>query len=86
MTTKDPVTGVPLHEFVVETLAAPTGLPTEGEPIDEPGVQQAPHGAARRDPVLVVTIDRDLDIDDAVDQLAEVIKNARLRLAERGQS
>ncbi len=86
MTAKDPVTGRPLHEFVVDPLAAPTVLPTEGSPLDEPGVQQAPHGKSRKDPVLVVTISRDLDIDQAVEALTEVILNARRKLAERRQS
>lgn len=85
MTAKDPVTGRPLHEFVVDPLAAPTVLPTEGTPIDEPGVQQAPHGAPRKDPVLVFTVSRDLDIDQTVEVITEVIKNARRKLAERRQ-
>jgi hypothetical protein len=85
MTTKDPVTGRPLHEFVVDPLAAPTGLPTEGTPTDEPGVQQAPHGKPRRSPVLVVTIDPRLDTKTAAKQLAEVIRDARLKLDKRRQ-
>lgn len=80
---RDPVSGRPLHEFVVDPLAAPTGLPTEGAPTDEPGVQQAPHGDTRKDPVLVFTVSRDLDIDQAVEAMTEVIKDARRKLAER---
>lgn len=70
----DPVSGIPLHEFVVDPLGAPTVTPTEGDPIDEPGTQQGPHGKPRKPPAMVVTLETDaLDDDDAIDAFVDLL-------------
>ena len=83
---RDPVTGRPLHEFVVDPLGAPTVLPVEGEPLDEPGTQQGPHGKPRRKPIMVFTVDRDVPDEDAIDMIVEEVLRARRKNAERRQS
>lgn len=70
---RDPVSGRPLHEFVVDPLGAPTTISTEGDPIDESGVQQAPHGEPRKKPVMVVTLDTDALDDDAIEAFLDLL-------------
>lgn len=72
----DPVTGRPLHEFVVDPLAVPpTALPTEGEPYDEPGTVPV-HQTDRGTPRLMITIDKKMDRETAAREAARLIKNA----------
>jgi hypothetical protein len=72
----DPVTGRPLHEFVVDPLAVPpTAIPTEGEPNDEPG-SIAMHDTKRGRPRLVAVIDPELDPREAAKELVRLIRNA----------
>lgn len=72
----DPVTGKPLHEFLVDPLAVPpTALPTEGDPIDEPGTVPI-HQTDRTKPSLVVVVDKKLDPELAAKEVVRLVRSA----------
>lgn len=86
---RDPVTGIPLHEFIVGAVQATPGgvTPTEGDPIEEPGVQQGPHGHPRRPPVILFNIDPLVEVDaDVATQIGKAVKDARRRQLGSGSS
>lgn len=81
---RDPVSGRPLHEFVVDPNRGPTVLPTEGDPLQEPGVPPAPHGKQpRRGPLLVFTVGADADLKQAAKDTARRVIDAQQRLRAR---
>ena len=74
---RDPATGRPLHEFVVDPLAVPpTALPTEGEPYGEPGTVPV-HETDRGKPRLVVAIDKKMDHRMAAKEVVRLIRRAQ---------
>lgn len=76
---KDPVSGRNLHEFVVDPLRAPTILPTEGDPLQEPGSQQEANAKPRREPILVFTVGDTVDLKQAAKQIARRVIDAQSR-------